>query len=169
MSDDQHEAYRPLIEDGRGIFCEDFRMKAPRGFSDAVRAAAQRQHMTRAEYARRALLRSTEADGVTLRRGLVELTKPSVEEWLSIRKKEGLKIDPEAAEVDWACRQILDPYGMDPNLPEECDCVGRVYFARRPGSEIWVAFYDLPDEARAVLWDRLKSGLTKLDDEVPWA
>lgn len=73
MSDVVHEAYRPVIEDGRGIFPEDFRVKAPRGFNDAVRAAARRQHMTRAEYARRALLRSIEADGVNLRRGLVEL------------------------------------------------------------------------------------------------
>ena len=73
MSDVQHEAYRPLIEDGRGIFPEDFRVKAPRGFNEAVRAAARRQHTTRAEYARRALLRSIEADGVRLRRGLVEL------------------------------------------------------------------------------------------------
>jgi len=31
--------------------------------------------MTRAEYARRALLRSIEADGVKLRRGLVELAQ----------------------------------------------------------------------------------------------
>ena len=73
MSDVQHEAYRPLIEDGRGILPEDFRVKAPKGFNDAMRAAAQLQHMTRAEYARRALLRSIEADGVRLRRGLVEL------------------------------------------------------------------------------------------------
>ena len=48
-------------------------MKAPLGFNDAVRAAARQQHMTRAEYSRRALLRSIEADGVKLRRGLVEL------------------------------------------------------------------------------------------------
>jgi hypothetical protein len=75
MSDVQQEAYRPLIEDGRGIFPEDFRVKAPRGFNDAVRAAARRQHMTRAEYARRALLRSIKADGVTLRRGLVEVAR----------------------------------------------------------------------------------------------
>lgn len=74
MSEVQHEAYRPLVEDGRGIFPEDFRVKAPKGFNDAVRAAAQRQHMTRAEYARRALLRSIEADGVLLRRGIVEPT-----------------------------------------------------------------------------------------------
>ena len=73
MSNVQHEAYRPLINDGRGIFPEDFRVKALPGFNDAIRAAAQRQHMTRAEYARRALLRSIEADGVKLRRGLVEI------------------------------------------------------------------------------------------------
>ena len=73
MSDMQHEAYRPLIEDGRGIFPEDFRVRAPRGFNDAVRAAARRHHMTRAEYGGRALLRSIEADGVRLRRGLVEM------------------------------------------------------------------------------------------------
>ena len=74
MSEVQHEAYRPLMEDGRGLFPKEFRLKAPRGFNDAVRAAAQRQHMTRAEYARRALLRSIEADGVMLRCGGVELT-----------------------------------------------------------------------------------------------
>ena len=73
MSDVQHEAYRPLMEDGRGLFPEEFRLKVPRGFNDAVRAAAQRQHMTRAEYARHALLRSIEADGVMLRCGGVEL------------------------------------------------------------------------------------------------
>ena len=68
-----HEAYQPIIEDGRGIFPEDFRVKAPRGFNAAVRAAAQRQHMTRAEYARRALLRSLASDGVKLDRGLVKI------------------------------------------------------------------------------------------------
>ena len=31
MSDLAHEAHRPIIEDGRGIFPEDFRVKAPLG------------------------------------------------------------------------------------------------------------------------------------------
>jgi len=75
MQDFQCDAYKPVIEDGRGIFPEDFRIRAPLGLNEAVRAAAQRQHMTRAEYARRALLRSIEADGVTLRRGLVEVAQ----------------------------------------------------------------------------------------------
>ena len=34
---EMHEAYQPAIEDGRGIFPEDFRVKAPKGFNDAVR------------------------------------------------------------------------------------------------------------------------------------
>jgi hypothetical protein len=67
----------------------------------------------------------------------------SVEEWLAIRKEEGLKIDPRTAEVEWTYAQVLDPYGVYPDLPPECDCVGRAYFARRPGSDVWVWFGDL--------------------------
>ena len=59
----------------------------------------------------------------------------TVEQWLQIRKQEGLKIDPESAEVTWSYAQVLDPYGVYRLLPEE-ECVGRVYFARSPGSDI---------------------------------
>lgn len=69
------EAYQPIIADGRGIFPEDFRVKAPLGLNEAVRVAARRQHMTRAEYARRVLLRSIEADGIKLRRGQIEVAE----------------------------------------------------------------------------------------------
>ena len=69
-----------------------------------------------------------------------------VEEWLAIRKREALKIDPETAEVTWCYAQTLDPYGVDPNLPEEYQCVGRESLVRRPGSDIWVWFGDLPNE-----------------------
>ena len=34
------EAYQPVIDDGRGIFPEDFRVKAPLGFNEAVNAAS---------------------------------------------------------------------------------------------------------------------------------
>ena len=66
------------------------------------------------------------------------------EELLAVRQAEAKQIDPETAEIDWDWGQILDPYGLDPDLPDECCQVGRIYFARRPGSEIWVCFYDLP-------------------------
>jgi hypothetical protein len=78
------------------------------------------------------------------------------EHWLEIRKKEALRIDPETAEVTWSYAQVLDPYGVLDKweLPEECDCVGRAYFARAPGSDIWVEFGDLPDETREKLRNR---------------
>jgi hypothetical protein len=38
--------------------------------------------------------------------------KAEIEQWLAIRKKEALKIDPETAEVGWWYAQTLDPYGV---------------------------------------------------------
>lgn len=69
--------------------------------------------------------------------------------WLDKRKREALLIDPATAEVDWSFGQTLDPYGMIPDLPEKLQQVGREYFARRPGSDIWVHFGDLPDDVSA--------------------
>jgi hypothetical protein len=82
--------------------------------------------------------------------------KAELERRLAIRKEEALKIDPETAEVDWSYGQTLDPYGVcdEWELPEEFDCVGRVRFARAPGSDIWVEFGDLPRETRQKLWNR---------------
>jgi hypothetical protein len=78
----------------------------------------------------------------------------TVEEWVATRKEEGLKIDSSTAEVEWCYAQVLDPYGIHPDLPDECDCVGRAYFARRPASAIWVHFDDLPEGTREALWER---------------
>ncbi len=90
---------------------------------------------------------------------MIETQELTVEQWLAIRKEEGLEIDPATAEVDWNYAQTLDPYGVYPELPEEYSQVGRAYFARRPGSDIWVEFGDLPDEIREALWERYKSKL----------
>jgi hypothetical protein len=79
-----------------------------------------------------------------------------VEKWLAIRKEEGLKINPETAEVMWTYAQTLDPYGVDPDLPEELQQVGREDFARSPESNIWIHFGDLPEETRNALWQRHK-------------
>ena len=75
-----------------------------------------------------------------------------IKKWLEIRKEAGLKIDPETAEVDWTYAQTLDPYGVDPELPEEYQQVGREYFARSPGSDVWVNFGDLPKGTSDALW-----------------
>jgi hypothetical protein len=109
--------------------------------------------------------------------------KREVEEWLTIRKEEGLKINPETAEVDWGYALTLDPYGVGPELPEEYQQVGREYFARSPESDIWVWFGDLPKTTRDALWEKHKrklkfpAGLEALptttsdantDDDVPF-
>ncbi|MEW8525575.1 MAG: hypothetical protein AB2552_21275 [Candidatus Thiodiazotropha endolucinida] len=81
----------------------------------------------------------------------------TVEQWLAIRLSEGKRIDPETAEVTICRSQILDPYGVDPDLPDECHQVGRLYFARNPDSEIRVCFYDVSEDKRDRLWVRLES------------
>ncbi len=88
--------------------------------------------------------------------------KAEDEQWLAIRKEAGLKIDPETAEVDWVYGQTLDPYGVcdEWELPEEFHQVGREYFARSPGSDVWVNFSDLPDAVREKLWAKHRSRIT---------
>jgi hypothetical protein len=87
--------------------------------------------------------------------------KAEIERWLAVRKEEALKIDPETAEVDWSYGQTLDPYRVcdEWELPEEFQQIGREYFARAPGSDIWVKFGDLPRETRDRLWKRDKANL----------
>jgi hypothetical protein len=82
-----------------------------------------------------------------------------LEKWLAIRKEAGLKIDPETAEVNWTYGLTLDPYGLYPELSEELQQVGREYFARSPGSDIWVNFSDLPEATRETLWKKHSSKL----------
>jgi len=78
----------------------------------------------------------------------------TVEQWLAIRTVAGLEIDPQNAEVYWEYGRTFDPYGVYPDLPEEYQQIGREYFARAPGSDIWVHFGDLPDTTRKALWER---------------
>jgi hypothetical protein len=80
----------------------------------------------------------------------------------ALRRAVGLNIDPETAEVEWIYAQTLDPYGDYPDLPEEHQQVGREYFARSPGSEVWIEFGDLPQTTREALWEKrkIKSGLS---------
>jgi hypothetical protein len=85
------------------------------------------------------------------------------EKWLAVRKEAALRIDPETAEVSWEYGQTLDPYRVRDYLPEECQQIGRNYFARSPGSDLWVSFDDLPYAVCQRLWARLSAG--EFDDE----
>lgn len=68
-----------------------------------------------------------------------------IKEFVAIRKRAGLKIDPETADVMWVWGEVDDPYGMYPEPSGWFRCIGRNYFARSPGSDIWVEFGDLPE------------------------
>jgi hypothetical protein len=87
------------------------------------------------------------------------ISDPDLKEFLSIRKEAGQHIDPATAEVDWIYAQTMDPYGIDPELPEEYQQFGREYFARSPGSDLWVWFGDLPPGTRTALWEKHKQKL----------
>jgi hypothetical protein len=85
--------------------------------------------------------------------------KTDIEAWLAVRKTEAANIDPSTAEVMWRYGQTMDPYGVDADLPDELQQVGREYFARRPRSDVWVSFHDLSDETREALWKKHSSKL----------
>jgi len=85
--------------------------------------------------------------------------KEREEQFRAIRKEAGLKIDPETAEVFWTYVRTMDPYGIDPELPEELQQVGRGYFARAPGGDIWVEFSDLPRSTSCALWRKHRNNL----------
>ena len=84
------------------------------------------------------------------------------------RKEAGLRIDPEHAQIFWEYGQVLDPYGLH-DLTDEERCIGRNYFARSPGSDVWVSFGELPGAVCDRLWTRMKAGdFDDYGDEVPF-
>jgi hypothetical protein len=90
--------------------------------------------------------------------------------WHALLEIAGRQMDPENVEVHWRFGQVVDPYGVYPDLPPECDCVGRCYFARAPGSLVWIEFGDLPQATREALWMRARDRHLPsiIDDEVPF-
>ena len=50
------------------------------------------------------------------------------------------EIDPKTAKVTWHWGYTLDPYGEREALPPEARQIQRLYFARSPGSDVWVEF-----------------------------
>jgi hypothetical protein len=73
------------------------------------------------------------------------------------RKAAGERIDPDTAEVFFIYAQVLDPYGDDLNLPEECYCVGREWFAADPIERLPVAFRDLPHSTEKRLEEKRRT------------
>jgi excisionase family DNA binding protein len=88
------------------------------------------------------------------REAVPDQEKVEVAEWLKVRKEAATEIDSETAEVIWDYRENFDPYGVYPPPPGVLQQVGREYFARAPGNNVWVSFDDLPDETVDALWRR---------------
>jgi hypothetical protein len=75
-------------------------------------------------------------------------------EWLAKRKEVGRKLDPKTAEVSWEYVRQLDPYCIYSDLPGHARDPSFAYFARPPGSDIWVHRDDLPKSTRRALENR---------------
>ena len=88
-------------------------------------------------------------------------------EWLASRKEAGRKIDPETAEFLWNWGEIGDPYALCEGDPlgmypgKGPFCIGRHYFARHPGSDIWVWEGDLPEATRRALQEKRNPGVSR--------
>jgi excisionase family DNA binding protein len=81
------------------------------------------------------------------------------EEWSGWRKAAGRQIDPRTAGGEWRYALTLDPYNVLQDLPDDCKQVGRECFARAPGTDVWIAFGDLPESSRNALWEKHKASL----------
>ena len=88
----------------------------------------------------------------------------TVHEWLAIRKKAALQIEAQTAEVMLIWAQIGDPYGIHGDPPPELACSVREYFARAPGSNVWVSFDDLTEATRKAFWAQP----SQYDGEIPY-
>ena len=86
----------------------------------------------------------------------VRMDRLLAQEWLAIQTAEGLKINPETAEVECYYEAEFEDGVYYPRLPEECRGIGREYFARAPGSDIWVSFQNLPKATRERLRAKLR-------------
>jgi hypothetical protein len=70
------------------------------------------------------------------------------------RKEAGLEIDPATAEVFCTYGELLDRYGIAPDLPEVYRCSGVSSFPRSLDSDIRVFFGDLPKATCDALYRR---------------
>jgi hypothetical protein len=87
-----------------------------------------------------------------------------VEIWHELLQIAGRQIDPKTAEVDSEWCQMVDPNGIYSDSPPEGGCIGRLDFARAPGTELWILFDDLP----AATCEALRKRARDSDPEDEW-
>jgi hypothetical protein len=81
----------------------------------------------------------------------------------ALARKNAGAVDPETAEVCCFYEEEDDPYGVI-RMNWAMSPRGEVplYYARVPGSDIWVWFGDLPEPVRAALWEKHKEKLQEV-------
>ena len=84
-----------------------------------------------------------------------QLTPEEFRLWVASREEAGREIDIETCELGSWYTLDFDPYGADPDLPEEWQQIGKNCFVRSPWSRGWVRGRDLPDATRRALYERL--------------
>ena len=93
------------------------------------------------------------------------------DERLFATRAAGQKIDPDTAQVHWEWGETFDPYRLG-GLPDELHQIERLYFARAPGTDLWIEFGDLPEATRKTLWERVRRDSSSCDlfggNTMPW-
>jgi hypothetical protein len=84
------------------------------------------------------------------------MTKEELAEWVASRTVAGRAIDIETCELGRWGAYDLDPYGVDPDLPEELRQIGTNRFVRSPESRGWVWEGDLPAAKGHAMYARIE-------------
>ncbi len=67
----------------------------------------------------------------------------SANTWMRLRKEVGAHMIPQPPSLSGSTDKLLTLTGRS-RFARQYRQIGRVYFARSPGSDVWVSFYDLP-------------------------
>lgn len=78
------------------------------------------------------------------------LTEEGLQQY-KLYRNEARLIDPETAEIKSENVRYEDPYRLFLDFPKD-EILTWQYFARAPGSDVWVAWQDLPQEVEFALW-----------------
>ena len=115
--------------------------------------AAHRPQASRKDNSMTKTMTDDEMQRMPWTRGL--MNKEELQQWFASRIEAGRAIDIETCELGCWAAYDFDPYGVDPDLPEEMQQVGTNRFVRSPESRGWVHEGDLPPAKGKSMYDRI--------------
>jgi hypothetical protein len=87
---------------------------------------------------------------------LEDMTPEQLQQWIASRKEAGRSINIGTCELGRWAAYDCDPYGINPNLPEEMQQIGTNRFVRSPESRGWVWEGDLPMATAKAMYNRIR-------------